>query len=105
MMQSLLSWKGPFQLSKLYENRIPYGAGVYKLLADADDPNSVVYIGAANNLRIEYVREIETHAQVRVAKASAFAFAETPFPNDQADKLIDAFRRRHGRKPALNSGF
>jgi excinuclease UvrABC nuclease subunit len=105
MMQSLLSWKGPFQLSKLYENRIPYGAGVYMLLADANDPNSVVYIGAANNLRTEYQREIEVHAQVRIAKASAFSFAETPFPNDQAEKLIEAFRRRHGRKPALNSGF
>lgn len=105
MMPSLLSWKGPFQLSKLYENRIPYGAGVYKLLANANDPNLVVYIGAANNLRIEYQREIEVHAQVRVAKASAFSFAETPFPNDQAEKLIDAYRRRYGRKPALNSGF
>lgn len=105
MMQSLLTWKGPFQLTKMYESRIAYGAGVYKLLADANDPQSVVYIGAANNLRIEYMREVETHAQLRVAKANAFSFAETPFPNDQADKLIESFRRRHGRKPQLNSAF
>ncbi|HAQ36115.1 MAG: hypothetical protein CMF74_15375 [Maricaulis sp.] len=104
-MNSLISWKGPFQLSKLYENRIPFGPGVYRLLSDANDPNSVVYIGAAANLRHEYQREVEVHAQVRMAKASAFAFAETPFANDQAVKLIESYRRRHGRKPLLNSGF
>jgi hypothetical protein len=68
---------------------------------DAD----VVFLGGTKDLRAEFLTEMKTQTALEHPHARYFSFAETPAPYEQADREIQIFRRRLGKKPLLNSGF
>ncbi len=83
---------------------VPETPGVYALMSGKRE-SDMVFLGAAKNLREEFLKEISTQMSLENPHARFFCCAETPTPYEQADKEIQIFRRRFGRKPLLNSGF
>ncbi|WP_394693396.1 hypothetical protein [Hyphobacterium sp.] len=83
---------------------VPDASGVYALMSGKRE-GDMVFLGGSKNLREEFLKEIATQASLAKPQGRFFCCAETPTPYEQADKEIQIFRRRFGRKPLLNSGF
>ncbi len=99
-----LRWSAAIKLDRAHTRQIPEIPGVFALVAGIHDED-VVFIAGTKNLQEEFVDEVRIQARLEIPRASAFCFAEAGTPYEQADKEIQIFRRRFGRKPLLNSGF
>lgn len=99
-----LHWGKILPLSDGYAADVPEISGVYALMSGKRE-SDMVFIGGAKNLHEEFRKEIATQASLTKPRGQFFCCAETPTPYEQADKEIQIFRRRFGKKPLLNSGF
>lgn len=99
-----LRWSAAIKLNGANAQQIPNISGVYALVAGVHDED-VVYIAGAKSLQDEFLDEVRTQSALDIPRANAFCFAEANSPYEQADKEIQIFRRRFGKKPLLNSGF
>lgn len=100
----MFKWSVPLSFSAQAMSRVPTGGGVFYLMA-TESEDSAVYIGAAKNLRDEFAYELEQQRTVQRPKAHFFRYAETLSPHEQATRLIEAHKRKFGKRPILNSGF
>jgi hypothetical protein len=101
---STLHWSRILPLSDGHSGEVPNSTGVYALMCGQRD-SDVVFLGGTKDLRAEFLTEIQAQAALAHPHAKYFCFAETPAPYEQADREIQIFRRRLGKKPLLNSGF
>ncbi|GJL96892.1 MAG: hypothetical protein DHS20C06_07090 [Hyphobacterium sp.] len=101
---SSLHWGRILPLSGGYATEVPDSSGVYALMSGKRD-DDVVFLGGTKDLRSEFLTETKTQKTLAHPHAEYFCFAETPAPYEQADREIQIFRRRLGKKPLLNSGF
>ena len=99
-----LRWSTAIKLDGSQAGQIPQIPGVYALVAGMHDED-IVFIAGTKNLQNEFFDEIRAQSSLSVPRANAFCFAEANSPYEQADKEIQIFRRRFGKKPLLNSGF
>ncbi|PIW29259.1 MAG: hypothetical protein COW29_07010 [Rhodobacterales bacterium CG15_BIG_FIL_POST_REV_8_21_14_020_59_13] len=99
-----LRWSTAIKLDRANCRQIPNIPGVYALVAGIHDED-VVYIAGAKNLQDEFLDEVRTQSELDIPRANAFCYAVANSPYEQADKEIQIFRRRFGKKPRLNSGF
>lgn len=99
-----LHWGAVMPFTRARAMDVPETSGVYALM-NGKREGDMVFLGGAKNLREEFLKEIATQAALANPRARFFCCAETPTPYEQADKEIQIFRRRFGRKPLLNSGF
>tara|TARA_R110002096_G_scaffold302086_1_gene496988 strand:+ start:510 stop:812 length:303 start_codon:yes stop_codon:yes gene_type:complete len=100
----MFKWSVPFAFSPASATKVPTGGGVFYLMADEGE-GSAVYIGAAKNLREEFLYELDQQRTVQRPRAHFFRYAETLQPSENATKLIEAHKRKYGRRPVLNSAF
>ncbi|WP_297735196.1 hypothetical protein [uncultured Maricaulis sp.] len=99
----MLRWYKPLPFSKLRVKDVPDLPGVYVLLRDPDDISSVLKIGPARSLRAMYERELAIPDKGRGLHPQAMMFAETWADAEEAQRLIVAYKRKHGRAPVMNS--
>ncbi|MBI1236396.1 MAG: hypothetical protein GC188_06900 [Alphaproteobacteria bacterium] len=99
-----LRWSHAIKLDRTNIQQVPVIPGVFALVAGIHDED-VVYIGGAKNLQDEFLEEVRMQSTLDIPRANAFCYAEANSPYEQADKEIQIFRRRFGKKPLLNSGF
>ncbi|RKR00255.1 hypothetical protein [Maricaulis maris] len=101
----MLRWYKPVHLSKLRVKDVPDLPGVYVLLRDPDDLSSVLKIGPARSLRAMFERELAIPDKGRGLHPKAMMFAETWADAEEAQRLIVAYKRKHGRPPVMNSPY
>jgi len=101
----MLRWYKPVHLSKLRVKDVPDLPGVYVLLRDPDDISSVLKIGPTRSLRAMFERELAIPDKGRGLHPSAMMFAETWADAEEAQRLIVAYKRKHGRPPPMNSQY
>ena len=100
----MFNWSAPYAFTAASASKVPTGGGVFYLMADESEI-STVYIGAAKNLREEFFYELNQQRTVQRPKAHFFRFAETLQPSENATKLLEAHKRKYGKRPVLNSAF
>lgn len=98
-------WHKPIPLSSLLKSRVPDTPGVFMLLADEADLSTVLKIAPARSLRAAFERELEPADGYQPALPEALMFYETVTEAAEAERLLAAYRRKHGQNPALNSPF
>jgi excinuclease UvrABC nuclease subunit len=98
-------WYKPVPLSRLNIRSVPDVSGVYVLLRDENDISSVLKIGPARSLRRTFERELEPAGERLAETPTAMMFCEARADAEEADRLIAEYRRRHGKKPVLNSPY
>ena len=101
----MLRWYEPVPFSKLRVKDVPDLPGVYVLLRDPDDISSVLKIGPARSLRAMFERELAIPDKGRGLCPQAMLFAETWADAEEAQRLIVAYKRKHGRAPVVNSPY
>jgi hypothetical protein len=101
----MLRWYKPVPFSKLRVKDVPDLPGVYVLLRDPDDISSVLKIGPARSLRAMFERELAIPDKGRGLCPQAMLFAETWADAEEAQRLIVAYKRKHGRAPVMNSPY
>lgn len=79
--------------------------GVYVLLSDPADLASVLKIGPARSLRRMFERECAPAEPGRADAPRAMMYCESLANAEEADRLLQEYRRKHGRRPALNSPY
>ena len=99
----MLRWYKPVPLSKLRTKDVPDLPGVYVLLRDPGDLSSVLKIGPTRSLRAMFERELAIPDKGRGLHPAAMMFCETWSDAEEAQRLIFAYRRKHGRPPVMNS--
>jgi len=99
-----LRWSPAIKLNNSRVSEIPQMPGVYALVFGMHDED-IVFIAGTKNLRDEFIDEIRTQSGLSIPRANAFSFAEANTPYEQADREMQSYRRRFGKKPLLNSGF
>ena len=101
----MLRWYKPVPISSLRVPDVPDLPGVYVLLRDLNDISSVLKIGPARSLRAMFERELAVTDKGRGLHPQAMMFAETWADAEEAQRLIVAYKRKHGRPPPLNSPY
>ena len=99
-----LHWGKILPLTESAAAEVPEAPGVYALMSGKRE-SDMVFISGCKSLRAEFLKEIVTQASLESPHGRFLCCAETPMPYEQADKEIQIFRRRFGKKPLLNSGF
>ncbi|WP_300555755.1 hypothetical protein [Maricaulis sp.] len=98
-------WHKPIPLSSLLKARVPDTPGVFMLLAHEADLSSVLKIAPARSLRKAFERELEPADGYQPVLPEALMYFETVTETAEAERLLTAYRRKHGKNPALNSPF
>ncbi|WP_300531493.1 hypothetical protein [Maricaulis sp.] len=98
-------WHKPIPLSSLLKARVPDTPGVYMLLGDESDLSSVLKIAPARSLRAAFERALEPADSYQPATPEALMFFETVSETAEAERLLGAYKRKHGQNPILNSPF
>jgi len=101
----MLRWYKPVPISTMHVIDVPDTSGVYVLLRDVDDLSSVLKIGPTRSLRDMFKRELATADKGRGMHPTAMMFCETWADAEEAQRLIAAYKRKHGRAPVMNSQF
>lgn len=99
-----LQWSAPFAITRENKALVKDQPGVYALMSGHRETD-IIYIGGTKDLLSEYIAELSARTNIERPRANYFCFAEALTPYEEAQKEITLFRRRHGQKPMLNSGF
>lgn len=98
-------WHKPLALAAPHLYKVPDRPGVFVLLEDETRLNSVLKIASARSLRKAFERELEPSDEYRQSHPQAMMFFETWSDVPEAERLLQEYRRRHGRNPVLNSPY
>ncbi|MEE2526735.1 hypothetical protein V0U79_10170 [Hyphobacterium sp. HN65] len=99
-----LQWSEPFAITRENKALVKDQPGVYALMAGHRETD-IIYIGGTKDLLSEYIAELSARTNIERPRAKYFCYAEALTPYEEAQKEITLFKRRHGHKPMLNSGF
>lgn len=98
-------WHKPIPLSRFYTDRLPDTPGVFVLLKDESQLNSVLKIASTRSLRTAFQRALEPCEDYHMARPAALMYFETWNDVPEAERLLAEYRRRNGRNPVLNSPY
>ncbi|MCW5725593.1 MAG: hypothetical protein KIS81_11650 [Maricaulaceae bacterium] len=101
----MFRWSAPIVLESQYAYKAPRGSGVFSLRASQNPDGEMLFIGASHDLNGSFKNELARMQQEGARQDLVFAFIETPTPYDLAERLMAEFKRKFGRRPALNSVF